>query len=105
MSSIRGKAAIVGVGISEHGEVPGWTHFELMAQAVERACADAGIKSKDIDGLFTMITPADMPISMTAEYLGLRPKVLEGSMLGGSSFVNFLSWRPSPSMPDCARSH
>ena len=90
--SIRGKAAIVGVGISDHGEVPGWSHFELMAQAVERACADAGIKSKDIDGLFTMITPANMPISMTAEYLGLQPKVLEGSMLGGSSFVNFLSW-------------
>ena len=41
--SIRGKAAIVGVGISDHGEVPGWSHFELMAQAVERACADAGI--------------------------------------------------------------
>jgi acetyl-CoA acetyltransferase len=90
--SIRGKAAIVGVGLSDFGEVPGWSHFELMAQAVERACADAGITSKDIDGLFSMITPANMPISMTAEYLGLQPKVLEGSMLGGSSFVNYLSW-------------
>ena len=89
---IRGKAAIVGVGISEHGEVPGWSHFELMAQAVERACADAGIKSKDIDGVFAAITPSGLPVSMVSEYLGLQPKVLEGTMLGGSSFVNFLSW-------------
>ena len=75
---IRGKAAIVGVGISEHGEVPGWSHFELMAQAVERACADAGIKSKDIDGVFAAITPSGLPVSMVSEYLGLQPKVLEG---------------------------
>ena len=91
-AGIRGKAAIVGVGISEHGEVPGWSHFELMAQAVERACADAGITSKDIDGVFASITPSGLPVSMVSEYLGLQPKVLEGTMLGGSSFVNFLSW-------------
>ena len=91
-SAIRGKAAIVGVGLSEFGEVPGWTHFELMAQAVERACADAAISSRDIDGLFAVLTPAGLPVSSVSEYLGLQPKVLEGTMLGGSSFVNFLSW-------------
>jgi acetyl-CoA acetyltransferase len=89
---MRGKAAIVGVGLSEFGEVPGWTHFELMAQAVERAAADAGISPKEIDGLFCAITPSGLPVSAVSEYLGLQPKVLEGTMLGGSSFVNFLSW-------------
>jgi acetyl-CoA acetyltransferase len=89
---IRGKAAIVGVGLSEFGDVPGWTHFELMAQAVERACADAGISPQDIDGVFSAITPSGLPVSAVSEYLGLQPKVLEGTMLGGSSFVNFLSW-------------
>jgi len=89
---MRGKAAIVGVGLSEFGEVPGWTHYELMAQAVERACADAGLKLTDIDGVFATLSPAGMPAPAVCEYLGLRPKVIEGTMLGGSSFLNFLSW-------------
>ncbi len=89
---IRGKAAIAGIGLSEFGEVPGWTHYELMAQAVERACADAGIKLTDIDGVFATLSPAGMPAPAVCEYLGLRPKVTEGTMLGGSSFLNFLSW-------------
>jgi acetyl-CoA acetyltransferase len=90
--SIRGKAAIAGIGLSDFGEVPGWTHYELMAQAVERACADAGIKLTDIDGIFATLSPAGMPAPAVCEYLGLRPKVTEGTMLGGSSFLNFLTW-------------
>src|ERR1017187_4617112 len=89
---LRGQAAVVGVGLSEFGEVPGWSHFELMAQAVERALADAGLMKADIDGVFAVVDRASLPVAMTAEYLGLHPKVMEGTMLGGSSFVNFLQW-------------
>jgi len=32
---MRGRTAIVGCGLSDFGEVPGWSHFELMGQAVE----------------------------------------------------------------------
>ncbi len=90
--ALRGQTAIVGVGLSEFGIVPGYTHFELMAQAVDRALADAGLKKSDIDGIFAVIEPANLPVVMTCEYLGIRPKVAEGTMLGGSSFVNFLQW-------------
>jgi len=90
--SLRGKAAVVGVGLSEFGQVPGFSHFELMAQAVERALADAGMKKNDIDGVFSVVDRASLPAAMAAEYLGLHPKVMEGTMIGGSSFVNFLQW-------------
>lgn len=88
--SLRGKTAIIGAGLSEFGEVPGWSHVELMAQAVGRAIADAGIEKSDIDGVFAMVDRAPLPIAMVSEYLGLRPRVMDGTMLGGSSFVNFL---------------
>src|SRR3990172_5497288 len=90
--TVRGRAAVVGVGLSEFPEVPGWSHFELMAQAVDRALADAGIGKNDIDGVFAVVGRASLPAAMVSEYLGIRPKVLEGTMLGGSSFVNFLQW-------------
>jgi len=90
--ALRGQAAVVGVGLSEFGEVPGWSHFELMGQAVERALADAGLKKSDVDGIFSVVDRASLPAAMAAEYFGIRPKVMEGTMLGGSSFVNFLQW-------------
>lgn len=90
--NLRGRTAVVGVGLSEFGEVPGWSHFELMAQAVERAIADAGVEKSDIDGVFAVVDRASLPVAAVSEYLGIRPKVMEGTMIGGSSFVNFLQW-------------
>ena len=89
---MRGKTAIVGAGLSDFGEVPGWGHFELMAQAVERALADAGLQKNDIDGVFAVLSPAGLAAATVSEYLGLHPNVLEGTALGGSSFINFVQW-------------
>ena len=91
-ATLRGQSAVVGIGLSPLGDVPGWTHLELMAQASERALADAGLSKADIDGVFAVIEPASLPVPAVCEYLGIRPKVVEGTMLGGSSFLNFLQW-------------
>ena len=44
-----GKIAIVGVGESDIGKVPGMTGLGLNAQAAKRALDDAGLKMSDID--------------------------------------------------------
>ena len=90
--SLRAQTAIAGIGLSEFGEVAGWSHLELMAQSVVRALDDCGLKKSDIDGVFAMIEPTSLPVPAVCEYLRLQPKVMEGTMLGGSSFVNFLQW-------------
>ena len=92
MSGLRGAAAAVGIGLSEFGEVPNFSYLELMAQAVDRALADAGLRKSDIDGVFCVTSPHNVPVIGACEYLGIKPKVVEGTMLGGSSFVNFLQW-------------
>ncbi|MCY4549360.1 MAG: acetyl-CoA acetyltransferase [Defluviicoccus sp.] len=87
---LRGAAAIVGIGLTEFGELPGRSRMEIMAEAVHHALADAGIAKERVDGVFGAdFTDSLIGLSM-AEYLGLSPTVLDGTNIGGSSYVNFL---------------
>ena len=51
--SLRGSAAIVGVGTAGCGEAPGFSEIEILAQAARAAVKDAGLNFSDIDGLCT----------------------------------------------------
>jgi acetyl-CoA acetyltransferase len=89
--SVRGKAAIVGAAESDLGEVgPGFTPLDLIGQATERALTDAGLEKKDIDGLFSASVYYQMPTLSVGEYLGIRPRYSDATMMGGSSFVSHL---------------
>ncbi|MDG1851308.1 MAG: acetyl-CoA acetyltransferase [Gammaproteobacteria bacterium] len=86
--SLRGETAVVGVGLTEFGGLPGHTHMEIMAKAIDKAITDAGIHKDEIDGIFSanfveMLTPLTV-----AEYLGINPTYMDGTNTGGSVFVN-----------------
>ncbi|MEE9587450.1 MAG: thiolase [Hyphomicrobiaceae bacterium] len=87
---LRGKSAIVGVGHAGFGEAPGLNGYDIMALAAKAALLDAGLKLTDVDGLFCAMMEDAMPALMAAEYLGIRPQFVDGTMIGGSSFVNHL---------------
>lgn len=87
---LRGAAAIVGVGLSGLPAAPERTAMEILAEAVHRALDDAGLKLGDIDGLFTGSSYHFLPSLSVAEYLGLKPKFQDTTMVGGSSFVGHL---------------
>ncbi|GAA1002350.1 thiolase [Acrocarpospora pleiomorpha] len=88
---LRGAAAIVGVAESDLGEV-GQDRYaiELAAQAASAALAEAGLSVRDVDGLFCAIAGRGMAPLDVAEYLGVRPRYTDGTMVGGSSFVSHL---------------
>jgi acetyl-CoA acetyltransferase len=89
--SVRGKAAIVGAAESDLGEVgPGFTPLDLIGQATERTLADAGLEKGDVDGLFSASVYYQMPTLSAGEYLGIRPRYSDATMMGGSSFVSHL---------------
>ena len=90
MSGIRGTASVVGVGLSTRWEAHGRTALELMAEAVHAALADAGLRLDQVDGLLTGTAMHFLPTLSVAEYLGIRPRFLDGTMIGGSSFVEHL---------------
>jgi acetyl-CoA acetyltransferase len=88
---LRGAAAIVGVAESDLGEVgPGRYAIDLAAQAAAVALADAGLSTRDVDGLFCAIAGRGMAPLDVAEYLGVRPRYTDGTMVGGSSFISHL---------------
>lgn len=84
MNSISGKVAIVGVAESDKiGIVPDKSVLQLHAEAAHNALTEAGLSTRDVDGVFAAGTS---PME-TAEYLGITPRYLDGTSVGGSSFV------------------
>jgi acetyl-CoA acetyltransferase len=90
LKSLRGSAAIAGVATYGCGETPGFTDMELLARSARAAVADAGLKMSDIDGLCTASASAAMWAMPVVEYLGLNPRYIDSTMLGGSSFIAHL---------------
>lgn len=90
LKALRGSAAIAGVATFGCGETPGFTDMELLARAARAAVRDAGLKMSDIDGICTASASATMWAMPVVEYLGLRPRYIDSTMLGGSSFIAHL---------------
>lgn len=76
--------AIIGASETERlGHIPDQSQIGLAADAALRALADAGITARDVDGI---ATAGESP-ALLAHYLGVRPAWLDGTALGGCSFM------------------
>jgi acetyl-CoA acetyltransferase len=78
---------IVGIGLSDYPKAPHLTAVQHHAQAMQRALEDSGVEKGSIDGYLTAggMADGDDPVTM-AEYLGVRHRFIDGTMVGGSSF-------------------
>ena len=88
----RGSVAVVGAAESDLGLVaPHTSPVDLMAQATLRALDDAGLKLSDVDSLFVAATQVRMGPMALAEYLRIKPKYFDGTIIGGSSFMSHVT--------------
>jgi len=75
-------------GIFEHPlrHAPDRSLAQLHAEVAAGALADAGLDRRDVDGFFCA---ADAPggILSTADYLGIRPGHVNGTEIGGASYI------------------
>lgn len=79
-----GAVAIVGAAESSQlGLAPQVSQIQLHADAALNALADCGLTPKDIDGL---ACAAEWPTEI-AHYLGITPTWVDGTMVGGCSFM------------------
>jgi acetyl-CoA acetyltransferase len=86
--SLSGKAAIAGVFEHPTRWAPDKTEFQIMAESARGALEDAGLALSDVDGLFAAsMTMGAMGTIELAEYLNLKPDYVDGTNIGGSSFV------------------
>ena len=90
--SLSGACAIAGVYEHPTRWAPDKTEFQIMAESAKGALDDAGLTINDVDGLFgASMTMGAMGIVELAEYLNLKPNYIDGTNLGGSSFVAHVS--------------
>jgi acetyl-CoA acetyltransferase len=80
-----GEIAIVGAAESTRiGAVPDMAQIMLHADAALNAMEDAGLKPADIDGVACV---GPMMPQQIAHYLGITPKWVDGTGVGGCSFM------------------
>ncbi|MGH4029677.1 thiolase C-terminal domain-containing protein [Actinomycetota bacterium Odt1-20B] len=79
------KIAVAGIALSDCGRVDEATPYALHAQAARRALADSGLGREVIDGIASAGLGTLAPVEV-AEYLGLKPRWVDSTSVGGSTW-------------------
>jgi acetyl-CoA acetyltransferase len=80
----RAEVAVVGAAeTTDMGSIPGLSHLGLNLDAARNALKDAGLKPSDVDGI---ATAGESPVAL-AHYLGIEPRWVDGTAVGGCSFM------------------
>ena len=80
-----GSVAVVGAAETTRlGEIRDMSQIMLHADAALNAMQDAGLQPKDIDGIACV---GQMMPQQIAHYLGITPKWVDGTTVGGCSFL------------------
>src|SRR5689334_16188988 len=88
-----GKVSIVGAYESPRRIAPGVHPYQIHAEVIRGALADAGLTVDDVDGFATTATFApeagwQLSVAEVVEYVGLTPRWLDSTDLGGAAFVS-----------------
>ncbi|MBI3993654.1 MAG: thiolase family protein, partial [Candidatus Lambdaproteobacteria bacterium] len=85
MNSLKGKCAVVGVGVTPMGKIFGKTTNDFAADAIHLALENAGLELNDLDGL--LLQPGlDGVLNMGFQnYLGLMDLRLFNSISSGGA--------------------
>lgn len=89
MTALRDRVAIVGVGASPQGKLPGSTALSLAITAFKRGLDDCGLRKDHIDGLLTMPGTTSPEGSLNylrlGEALGINPSYTGSMTMGGGT--------------------
>jgi acetyl-CoA acetyltransferase len=82
--SLRAQAAVVGAAeTTRMGVIPDQSQLQLHTDAALNALRDAGLAASDVDGI---ATAGETPESL-ALYLGITPRWIDATAVGGCSFL------------------
>lgn len=92
---LRGKYAIVGVGNTRYGKVPGVSALTHNIDAIANAIEDAGIKKDEIDAVLTKAPSSDFQMlwsARVAQAIGIVPKVTATLDQAGASNIGLIGY-------------
>jgi acetyl-CoA acetyltransferase len=84
---MSGERGVIIAGAAETdavGRLPGKSVLQLHIEAAVNTLADAGLTTRDIDGIATVTTPGPVQV---AHALGITPAWMDGTAVGGTSFL------------------
>jgi acetyl-CoA acetyltransferase len=84
MSRERGVIIAGAAETDAVGKLPDKSTLQLHIEAAVNAVADAGLTMRDIDGIATVSSPGPVQV---AHALGITPTYLDGTGVGGTSFL------------------
>ncbi len=84
MSRERGVIIAGAAETNAVGKLPGYSALQLHLEAAINAVADAGLSMRDIDGIATVTSPGPVQV---AHSLGITPSWMDGTAVGGTSFL------------------
>lgn len=82
LNHLKNQIAIVGVGYTPQGKIPGRTAVGFHTEAIRNAITDAGIEKRDVDGLLLyrhfdpLAGDTDVTAFTVSEQLGIRPHII-----------------------------
>jgi acetyl-CoA C-acetyltransferase len=79
-------AAIAGVYEYPDRVAPGVSVMQMKAHCAVRALADAGLTLADVDAIYDVPETGALSLLSTSEYLGITPRVVDGTNLAGASY-------------------
>lgn len=86
--TLRGKVAVIGIGMSPVGRVPGKSPLWLAADAARKALADAGIQKQAVDGVLSshaFASPFHRFSVAFSEYFGIQPTFSNTMQVSGAT--------------------
>jgi acetyl-CoA acetyltransferase len=87
-NSLRGQVAIIGIGLSPVGKVPGRSPLWLAAAAAKQALADAGMQKSEVDGVLASPAMAAQFHRFSvafSEYFGVQPTFSNTLQVSGAT--------------------
>ncbi|HEY8449599.1 MAG TPA: hypothetical protein VIL95_03885, partial [Bacillota bacterium] len=91
--ALRDRYAIVGVGNTRYGKLPGRSSYSLNLEAIRNALDDAGLTPQDVDGVLTKYPTSQFEglyAHRIAQRLGIYPKVAATIDQAGASNIGLI---------------
>jgi acetyl-CoA C-acetyltransferase len=85
--SISRKTCIVGAYEHPARFAPDKSAFQIAAESLRGAVADAGLTMRDIDGICSTGVMGGMGIISLCDYLNMTPNYMDSTSVGGASFL------------------
>lgn len=92
---LRGKYAIVGVGNTRYGKIPGVSALAHNVEAIARAIEDAGVKKEEIDAVLTKAPTSNFQMlwsAKVAQAIGIVPRVTATLDQAGASNIGLIEY-------------